>query len=259
MQRLLLMLCLSLLPLASARAEKAVATFSFEDHLKRAWSNELVFFLVDAATWGRKDLALLGPDGKGVPFQWATAEQSSNGKASIAFLANVSEFAKASYSLVAGGKASANDELRAVESAEVIELENLQIGLRLHRGAKALGNRPLAGVRLPSGAWVGGGEMKDGARPTALGVSRQHFGRNLDCGSHRKRNNHILQAGNSFSDTPSDRTPHSLLLIAWLIILESFAFSESKTHTVNVLATFRLTSSVALIATGAKQRYEERK
>lgn len=84
----------------AARAQQAVATFSFEDHLKRAWTNELVFYPVDAAVWGRKDLALLGPDGQPAPHQWATAEQSPIAKPSVAFLANVPEFTKATYSLV---------------------------------------------------------------------------------------------------------------------------------------------------------------
>ncbi len=155
----------------AARAQQAAATFSFEDHLKRAWTNELVFYPVDAAVWGRKDLGLLGPDGKPTPHQWATAEQSPNAKPSVAFLANVPEFTKVTYSLVtraasAPAPASSN-ELRATESATLVELGNPQIALRLHRGAKALSDGPFAGVRLHSGAWAGGGEMKAGPRPTA--------------------------------------------------------------------------------------------
>jgi len=160
-------LCLLLSLAGAARAENAVATFSFEDHLKRAWSNELVFYPVDNATWGRKNLLLLGPEGKAVPLQWATADQSPNGKASVAFLANVPEFGKASYSLVVGGTAATDGELRASESATSIELGNALIGLRLHRGEKALTEGPFAQVRLPSGAWTGSGTIAEPARPTA--------------------------------------------------------------------------------------------
>ena len=162
-----LLFCLVLALTGTTRAQQAVATFSFEDHLKRAWSNELVFYPVDAAVWGRKDLALLGPDGQGVPLQWATAEQSPNGAASVAFLANVPEFTRVSYSLMAGVQAATDNELRVAESATTIELGNALIGLRLHRGAKALSDGPFAGVRLPSGAWVGGGKLAEGSRPTA--------------------------------------------------------------------------------------------
>lgn len=155
----------------AARAQQAVATFSFEDHLKRAWTNELVFYPVDAAVWGRKDLALLGPDGQPAPHQWATAEQSPIAKPSVAFLANVPEFTKATYSLVTRAAAAPapapNNELRVTESATLVELGNPQIALRLHRGAQALSDGPFAGVRLSSGAWAGGGEMKTGPRPTA--------------------------------------------------------------------------------------------
>lgn len=164
-------LCCLLIPLSGlARAREPVATFSFEDHLRRAWTNELVFYPVAGSVWGRKDLSLLGPEGKALPFQWATAEQSSNGKASVAFLANVPELGKVRCSLVTGGKAAGGGELRAEESATSIELTNAQIGLRLHRGEKALSEGPLAGLRLPSGAWIGGGSIKADARPTKHGV-----------------------------------------------------------------------------------------
>ena len=111
-----------------------------------------MFYPVDRATWGRKYLSLFGPDSKGVPLQWATAEPAPNGKASVAFLANGPEFWKAGYSLVAGGNAAVDHELRTSGSATSAELGNALIGLRLHREAKALSEGPFAGVRLPSGA-----------------------------------------------------------------------------------------------------------
>ena len=146
------LLCLFLALAGTARAQQAIATFTFEDHLKRAGSNELAFHPVDRATWGRRDRSLHGPDSKGVPLQWATTEQAPNGKASGAFLPNVPEFWKAGYSLVAGGNVALDHELRTSGSATSAELGNALIGLRLHRGAKALSEGPFAGVRLPSGA-----------------------------------------------------------------------------------------------------------
>ncbi len=151
-----LLLCcfLALLSPAPAHAQNAVATFSLADHLKHAWTNELVFFPVDAAVWGRKDLALLGPDGKPAPHQWATAEQAPNGKASVAFNANVPEFGKARHSLVTGTPPAPLDEPRVSETPHTFELVNGHLGLRLRKSLKA-GEGPIAGIRLGSGTWTG--------------------------------------------------------------------------------------------------------
>ena len=161
-----LLVCLFLSLVEAARGQDVLATFTIEDYLNRAWNNELVFYPVNNSTWGRKDLSLIGPGGKSVALQWATADQSPNGKASVAFLANVPEFGKASYSLVAGAKAGTDDELLVTDSAKTLELTNAHIGLRLHRGERALNDGPFAGLRLPSGAWIGGGSIRNNARPT---------------------------------------------------------------------------------------------
>ncbi len=166
MTRSMLLLCLVLSLADTARGQNAVATFSLEDHLKRAWSNELVFYPVVNATWGRKDLSLIGPDGKSVSLQWVTADQSPNGKVSIAFLANVPEFGKTVYSLVTGATATKETELGITDTATSLELSNAQIGLRLHRGERALSEGPFAGLRLPSGAWIGAGSFNEDDRPT---------------------------------------------------------------------------------------------
>jgi len=161
---LLLWIVLSLTD--TARAQDALATFSFEDHLHRAWCNELVFYPVEAALWGRQDLSLIEPDGTSTPLQWVAAEHAPNGKASVAFLASVPEFGKATYSLVTLRQVAKDGDLQVSESANSLELTNAQIGLRLHRGEKALTDGPLAGLRLPSGVWIGDGSIAEAARPT---------------------------------------------------------------------------------------------
>jgi hypothetical protein len=163
--------CVLLILARDANAGKALATFAFEDHLNRAWSNELVFYPVDAAIWGRDDLALISVDGKTESFQWATAEQSPNGKASIAFLANVPKFSKASYSLQPGLKAVNVEDMGLSETATSVEISTAEIGLRLHRGEKALSEGPIAGLRLPSGSWIGSGSMQADARPNKHSVN----------------------------------------------------------------------------------------
>ena len=161
-----LLFCLLFSLVDAARGQDVLATFTIEDHLNRAWTNELVFYPVSSATWGRKEVSLVGPDGKSVPRQWATADHSPNGKVSVAFLATVPEFGKTSYSLVTGAAAGTEDELLVTDSAKTLELTNAHIGLRLHRGEKALSDGPIAGLRLPSGAWIGGGSIKKNVRPT---------------------------------------------------------------------------------------------
>src|SRR5690349_14496387 len=118
-----------------ARGEQPLAVFTMEDHLRREWRNELVFFPVDGAIWGRKDISLRTAAGAAVPHQWVKAEDSPRGKPSIAFLAHVPKLAKAEYQIVAGAVA-VDSELRITESPEMLEVSNAAIGLRLHRGAK---------------------------------------------------------------------------------------------------------------------------
>ena len=153
-------------PVEAADAQTVLATFTITDHLRRDWNNELVFYPVDNAAWGRKDVSLIGPDGKPVQLQWATADHSPNRKPCVAFLATVPEFGTTRYSLVTGAKGGTDDELRVTDSVKTLELTNAQIGLRLHRGERALSDGPFAGLRLPSGAWIGGGSIKEMARPT---------------------------------------------------------------------------------------------
>jgi len=59
-----------------ASAEPTIATFTLEDHLKRQWNHDLVFFPVATNVFGRKDVALLGPSGAPVSFQFLTPRNS---------------------------------------------------------------------------------------------------------------------------------------------------------------------------------------
>lgn len=91
-----------LLTLAGTAHAGTVATFQLTDHLRRAWTNELVFFAVDAKVYGNKKVALYDPATNVVAHQWVPADQSPRGKPSIAFTANVPVFGSVQYQLRSG-------------------------------------------------------------------------------------------------------------------------------------------------------------
>ena len=155
----------------TAFAGTPLPVFHMEDQLRRHWNNELVFFTVDDPSWGRKDLVLRNPDGKVIPHQWVAAQDSPRGKKSVAFLADVPELGKADYVFETGNPPRFEGTLGASETADILEITNNQIGLRLHRGNRALTAGPVAGVRLGSGAWVGGGEFVSTQKADACLVS----------------------------------------------------------------------------------------
>jgi len=150
----LLLLCLGSTP---ATAQQVVATFALRDFLKRDWQNELVMFPVSKDVFERDDLALIGPDEKPVTHQWAAADLATSERDSIAFLASVAEFGTSEYRLIRGNPARTTD-LRIREGNESVTLENALTGVRIG-GREALSNGPIAGIRLKSGRWVGGGQL----------------------------------------------------------------------------------------------------
>ena len=141
-----------------ALADRTAAVFTLRDHLRRHWRHELVFFPVAESLFGRDGLTLLGPDESPVVYQWVPGGQATSGKNSIAFCATVSEFAESTYRLVEGRPARDTD-LRIAEDDNSASLENRLIGIKLG-GPAAMADGPIAGIRLPSGRWVGGGRLK---------------------------------------------------------------------------------------------------
>jgi len=149
---------LSCLLSGTAGAQQAVATFSLRDHLKRNWQHELVFFPVEKNVFGREDVVLVGPEEKPVAYQWIPAELAPSETESIAFCASVPEFGRSVYRLVKGNPVKATD-LRVAETKDSASVQNGFTGISLG-GPKALQSGPIAGIRLRSGRWVGGGELK---------------------------------------------------------------------------------------------------
>lgn len=138
-------------------AERPLATFTITDHLGRAWEHELVFYRVPDSVFGREDVVLRGPDDKPVAHQWAPAEIVASGQRSIAFFADVPRWGRAVYTLTTGSPVRETD-LRICEQEKTLTIENRLTGIRLG-GPAALGEGPVAGVRLASGRWIGGGAL----------------------------------------------------------------------------------------------------
>jgi hypothetical protein len=150
---------------SASQIEQVLARFSLRDYLDRDWHNELVSFKVDANLIGRKDVSLLDADQHPVPFQWQTGST-----AGITFLASVPRFSQIEYALVQS-RPPAMQNLAVREDADSLELGNEQIAIRLNRGARALRQGPIGGLRLSSGKWVGDGELHwtaDSTRWTAM-------------------------------------------------------------------------------------------
>ena len=146
---------------ATDQSKPVLARFSLRDYLDRDWQNEVVTFKAEAKLFGRKDVSLLDADQRPVPFQWQTGSTVG-----ITFLASVPRFAQVEYSLVQG-RPPAMQNLAVREAADMLELGNEHIAIRLNRGARALKQGPIGGIRLTSGKWVGAGELNWPTRPPA--------------------------------------------------------------------------------------------
>jgi hypothetical protein len=128
--------------------------FVIRDYLRKVWQNELVFFPVSPAVYGQPGYKLEGLGGAGVPYQWA----ENNGQPSIAFLADVAQLGQSEYRL-APGVPTVTTDLTVTDLGAQFEVKNSKTGIRIRKGTDALTLGPIAGIALPSGAWVGSGRL----------------------------------------------------------------------------------------------------
>ncbi len=128
--------------------------FVMRDYLRKAWQNELVFFAVSPTVYRQPQYKLEKPGGIGVPFQWA----DDDGQPSVAFLADVPELGQSEYRLVPGVPTIYTD-LTVADLGAQFEVKNSKTGIRIRKGKDAIALGPIAGIRLPSGAWVGSGRL----------------------------------------------------------------------------------------------------
>lgn len=137
-----------------AAAERVVQTLTLHERLDHNWENELVFFPLEAKA--AKAMALIGPDGKEMPYQLATA----NGKTRIAFLADLPAGARQTYRLEARRRRSRLvTDLRWEETAGSLRLSTALTGIETPTAAGSYRQGPLARVRLRSGRWIGGSRL----------------------------------------------------------------------------------------------------
>ena len=138
-------------------AEDSLATFTLQDHLRREWRNELVFFSVPDNVYGQRDAVLMGPEGKARPHQWVPSEVAASGKKSVAFFASIPELGTSTYRLVRG-KPSQTTDLKVQQKKDTVSLENAKVGITLG-GPRMVESGPIASVRLPGRQAVLGGQL----------------------------------------------------------------------------------------------------
>jgi hypothetical protein len=138
------------------------ADFTLRDDLGHQWRNELVTFpLTDAQlAHAKAGHALAGADGVPLPYQLTPKTPPK-----LAVLVNVEPFAATELSFT-NTPAKAASDLRVEETADAIRVTNDVFGVAI---AKSLadGAGPIAAVKLPSGAWIGGSRLAGGSPVTA--------------------------------------------------------------------------------------------
>ncbi|MCL4205921.1 MAG: hypothetical protein KJ000_25845 [Pirellulaceae bacterium] len=143
------------------------------DHGLRDWGPELVCYTLDAAAFPPGRLALLGPDGKAVPFQ---VEDGA-----LSFVASLPQGKSVTYTLQksATDRGAENSTLTVTASDKGTEIANEFLALRLPPvGTRAFAapagagdvTPPLLAWRTASGDWMGGARFA-----TARRVASQTF------------------------------------------------------------------------------------
>lgn len=131
-------------------AAPIVQEFKLQDFIARDWKNELVSYPAAANVNERARLALVGPDGRTIPYQWRRRE---DGKNALTFQANVPKNGARTYRLQRGNPATESD-LLVEEDAHTLWITNARTGIAIRKTLK--GNKgPIAGVALASGKWIG--------------------------------------------------------------------------------------------------------
>jgi hypothetical protein len=152
---------LAALLLLSASQVLAADTFTVTDHLGREWRNELLRFPLS------RDSVKPGPDARVVDEQNAPVPFQVVEGAHLALLADVPAYGTRTWRIVpaAGVPAAPATDLVVEETTDMLRLANAHTGIELARTAND--GVVIRGVKLPSGAWIGGGRLVD-AKPAAF-------------------------------------------------------------------------------------------
>ncbi len=131
----------------------AADRFALVEYLGRDWTGELVSFPVDGAL--DENLALIGPNGDSVPWQWS----EEGGVPHLAFQADLPAGETIGFALDDSRERSRETDLVIEQSDEFIRLHNGLVGVELARFPTE-GNGPVRAIRLNSGRWVGGSRLE---------------------------------------------------------------------------------------------------
>ncbi|MHB9129591.1 MAG: hypothetical protein ACYDBB_00690 [Armatimonadota bacterium] len=156
---LMLMLLIGVAVMAQA------ADFTLREELNRQWTREYVTFPLTAvqAKQAQAGLPLLDSEGKSLPYQVLP------GGARIAFQGDLTPLATRTFSFADKGKADRTTDLKVEETADAVRISNGLTGIWLAK-APAVGNGPIAGIKLNSGKWAGGSRLATDASVTGYSV-----------------------------------------------------------------------------------------
>ncbi|MEI7436736.1 MAG: hypothetical protein WCL16_08025 [bacterium] len=157
------LLSLSLLGLFGLNAFSAppvpdAESFQLRDYLGRSWENESVTFPLTKGqlAQARAGHALAGTNNAPIAYQ-LVPDQSEAGY-SLEFLADLAPFGTQCYMFTPEKKAVSSD-LGVEETADRIVVSNRLIGIAIPKSLKD-GGGPIGSIRMKSGRWVGGSQLK---------------------------------------------------------------------------------------------------
>jgi hypothetical protein len=155
---LLLAVGLCLASSAPARGEDAVIQdFHLKDYLGQEWNHDLVFFPLakPLSPADQSDVTLLSPDDRAAPFQVSGVGKTAR----LAFHADLPAYGERTYRLV---RRKANPEpspLKVERGQSSIRVVNGMTGVEVPTSAGRYQDGPILGIRMKSGAWIGGSRL----------------------------------------------------------------------------------------------------
>jgi hypothetical protein len=137
-----------------------VQTFVLKDDLGQTWSHDLVFFALDKplSAAGQAGVMLLGPDGTAVPCQFSTEGPVTK----IAFLADLPAFGQATYRLMPRSSEiykNTASPFQIERKADSLSVSNGVTGVEVPTATGHYQDGPILGLRMKSGAWIGGSRL----------------------------------------------------------------------------------------------------
>ncbi|MHB9134465.1 MAG: hypothetical protein ACYDBB_25615 [Armatimonadota bacterium] len=134
------------------------ADFTLREELNRQWTHECVTFPLNAAQLAKAQAGwpLLDDAGKEVIYQVYIDAQE---KKRLAIQMDLAPLATHTFAFAETGTASKTTDLQVADDKGWIVLTNSKTGIRLALESVVGGQGPIAGIRLPSGAWAGGSRL----------------------------------------------------------------------------------------------------